>query len=188
LGSASARVRERAEEDLVALGVAAIDALEKASSGGNEARAKAAKRALHRILRFTVEVVDAVGKPIGGGEVELAIQVPVPESLTPVPVPGEEAATKIERLVFRSTSRGHVPLVGSFELQREARIVVSHPEYGRAIGVYTFEGERHRVQAPLVRRGTVEHERALSGVVVDPEGSAVPNAAVRCRDVRTPGE
>ena len=71
-------------------------------------------------------------------------------------------------------------------LFRNLRLRASHPEYG---SVWIDDsGGRERIEVPIVRKGTDTRERALRGVVLDPEGKAVAGAVIALQHIRTPGE
>jgi len=75
-------------------------------------------------------------------------------------------------------------------LTAKVDIVFQHPDYGRAmISAPSPGGDEDAVRVCLVKAGTVEASRAVTGRVVDRDNNTpIPNAVISCRTIRTPGE
>ncbi len=70
---------------------------------------------------------------------------------------------------------------------RSFEFVVFHPDYGIANASAPFSSESH-IPLPLVHRTSPAAQRAISGVVIDPEGNPIEGATIHCSSVRTLGE
>ena len=75
-------------------------------------------------------------------------------------------------------------LVGAL---RHFSFIVSDPNYGVSV-VDRYLHNQTGIIVPLVPQGSVAYERAIRGIVVDPDGHPVSGAVIRCSNVRTLGE
>ena len=72
---------------------------------------------------------------------------------------------------------------------RKSIIQVSHPEYGTCLLFKMFDDQTMTIRTPLVKEGTVEAERAISGQVVElKDNYPIPYAMISCDNIRTAGE
>lgn len=65
--------------------------------------------------------------------------------------------------------------------------VLDHPDYGLAVSPRPIRRGSH-ISFPLVPRTSPAAERAIRGVVLDPDGYPIEGARISCRYVRTMGE
>jgi hypothetical protein len=198
LRSAFPAVRDSAESELAGYGSHAIPALREAAGGPRPEVAERARRILERILADLVTLLDATGEAIPGGKMEIADGR------------GNTLEATTDALGFLD-----IDVAGSPGDVRSLLAVVSHPEYGRAPGIFEEPdepggrgqraeprdrdghdepGERQERdgargwRVALVRTGSAAAERALSGRVTRPDGKPVAGAEVTCMNVRTSGE
>lgn len=97
----------------------------------------------------------------------------------------------IEVLKVPTDEAGRIELPPvQFDRTGQPELLISHPEYG--LGEYRGAlfalNQKKELRLPLVRGGSPARERALRGVILDPEGRPVAGARVIGDHVRTPGE
>jgi len=178
LGNPRHAVREAAQDELIRIGYPALPALREAAGSKDAEVAARAQGAMETLLAHTHAIFDALEEPITGAEVRIDGAVW-----------GEEGG---KGRTFLTDAMGHVDIPppagppGREPIRAAAR--VSHPKYGIAPVRLEMPAWRQKVVVPLVRQGTEEGGRALRGTVVGPDGEPLAGAAVRCGEVRTPGE
>lgn len=120
-------------------------------------------------------VTDALGSPIPNAKVEIWLCAAMDKG--PRVAVGQVMLDKQGRLKKPN-------LTGSL---KRFYLIVSHPEYGQAI-VDQYLYNQTSIVVSLVRIGTEADQRAIWGVVVDPEDNPISGASIECSMVRTLGE
>jgi len=176
LGSDFDEIADAAEASLLKLKYRAVEALEKTCKHANPDVARRAERLLAKIDEHTLTVLDATGTPIVGGKLELILH---PKTFTFVP--DERGRILVEKPASPKDDL-HKFFIGGYNTQ--ARF--SHPEYG-ATGwtpIYFSKPGKQVFPVPLVKRGSEAYDRALRGVIVDPDDHPVGGAAIKCYQLR----
>jgi len=175
-------VREAAARELKTIGNAARAALMKAAGSTDLETATRAATILADLLKQTHLVVDALGQPIPRAAVTLrAVSRAAP------PVPGAEPAPMPDipaPIPLVADDEGWIGIPDSEEGVMLAAHI-EHAEYGAAR--CEVPTDKDRLIVPLVRAGSEERQRALSGQLTS-DGKPIAGAVVVCDSVRTPGE
>jgi hypothetical protein len=116
---------------------------------------------------------DALGEPIPAATVELCL-------------PGRRGLrVTVGRHVLDDA--GRLPKKRFFGDFHTFSCLLSHRDYGLT-GVSGLSRGDARIVLPLVRADAIAAQRAISGLVVDPDGDPVAGAVVECTNARTLGE
>ena len=135
---------------------------------------------------FKVQFVDAMGKPIPGLEV-------IAENY----IHDDDGDSFSFSFDWITDPNGHIAVdlaaIRRIDQGKEGypdgyRITVSHPDYGGAFGRRMLTEKMDRVQhVGLIRRNSLEAERAVRGQVVDEDGRPVPGVQLLCLRAYAPG-
>jgi len=120
-------------------------------------------------------IIDALGAPIRKASVDIFVRG----------ISSEDPRVYLRTVEADKQGQFEIPhIIGSL---RHFSFVVSNPNYGVFV-VDRYLPAQMKLAAPLVPQGTVAYERAIRGIVVDPEGQPVGGAVIQCSHVRTLGE
>lgn len=186
LGDPKFAEREAAASELRQIGTATRRLLEQAAKSDDREISQRAAAILNGFPKLSHAIVDALGAPIPFARVEVTV---APRSATP-PLqanrPSQDPAAMRES--HQSDEIGRIP-VGEFPSNEyQAWVRVDHPDYGVAQCEVDLIGQRKTVRFPLVRVGSEERARAVSGRIVSSDGRPIVGATLQCNSVRTPGE
>jgi hypothetical protein len=183
LGDEQYAVREAATKGLLTIARRARPFLEQATKSTDLETAYRAKMVLDSLPKLTHTVVDALGSPIPLARITVTM---TPRSSAEVKEAPADPNAQFVSVEADDDGRVAIPEVSAGEFAMSARI--EHPEYGLARCEVDLPGSQSILRAPLVRRGTEAHRRAVVGQVVAPDGRPVEGAVIHCAEVRTPGE
>ena len=117
-----------------------------------------------------------------------ALGAPIPEASVDIFVRGvssEDPRICLHTISTDKQGQLEIPrLVGAL---RFFTFVVSDPNYGVSV-VDNYLHNQTSIVVPLVPKGTIAYERAIRGIVLDPDGHPVDGAEIRCTNIRTLGE
>ena len=159
LGSSFDDVADAAEAELLAIGFPATDAVKRAADDPNPDVARRAGRLLPRLPAFTHTVLDATGGLITGGTLE-------------VPVKGRKA-------VFEPNAQANVSIPAEPGSKINAVARFCHPSYGCCKTAINIPDDAREFVVPLVKRDSGAMDRALRGVLLDPDGRPIANQQIR---------
>jgi len=121
--------------------------------------------------------LDALGDPIGQATVEVFLRT----NYSPEGPRGLIMKSRLNEV-------GALQLAPNRRQAGRINFTLIHPDYGIAIGDYYSHRSPEVVHIPLVKRGTEAYARSIRGIVVDSNNVAIPDAFVKCSNIRTLGE
>lgn len=175
LNSPHDAVRAAAQKDLDEIGFDALGLLrQRADDATKPKRAAAARQQLERLDDHDFKILDAFGQPIAGAKVTIRANDQKTTTELTTNLLGNLRYTQPEY------KRGSYP---------DLWVRVEHPKYGAVM----IERKMHTqhpstFNVPLIPEDHQAADRAVRGVVVDPDNKPAAGVEVICRSVRTPGE
>jgi len=114
-----------------------------------------------------VKILDATGQPMAGATVDLYLS-------------DFRNATKVKVRSLVLDKEASMTSVRTGSLDIGTTLVVSHPDYGKAMVRHANTFSSNVFTVPLVKAGSETYEHSIHGVVVDPAGRPVPDVLLSC--------